>query len=112
MSYEHREPTEKDYATARTLIDEGWHSISRRYRMIARLPDDMTGQQALRWAIEQYNEKPVSAHEEAWIDGLGDAQAARHFMRVYTCYEFSKAFSRVLRVFEYQAFRKLGGRTA
>lgn len=157
MTYEHREPTEEEYATARTLVEEGWFSISRKYRIVVRLPEGMTGREALRWGMLEYQrtrtlaqrcsfvtavgcaavvcarraghsglhmservaradvpeefEPMLDEYEEQWIQALSDGMAAEHFGRVYTAYPFASHLTRELGIFEYQAFRKLGGRS-
>ena len=113
--YEHREPTEQELATAQRYVNEGWSQISRRWRTIARLPDDMNGNQALLWAMEEYDKSDlglgqgVPDFKKEWAMSLSERSAASQFMRVYSCYDFAKHLQTSLTIFEFQAFRKLGG---
>ena len=113
--YEHREPTEQEFATAERYVNEGWKQVSRRWRTIARLPDGMNGNEALLWALEQYNNSDMGLGGEVpdfkkeWALSLSERSAASQFMRCYTSYDFAKHLQTSLTIFEFQAFRKLGG---
>lgn len=97
--------------TAEQLIAADYYQISRRHRLVARLPDGMDGHQALRAAIKSYD-GDVSPHEETWIQRLSERDAADHFLRVYTCYAPWKDLLLELDPVTFEAFRRLGGKSA
>ena len=74
-------------AEAKRLLDKGYYQTSRRYRMLARLPDDKNGQE---------------------IRNLIEAQIGDCYLRVYAP-EKDRVTVACHRVFE--AFRNLGGAT-
>lgn len=61
----------EDEATARRLVAEGYHQVSRAYREVARLPEGKTGIEALQ--------------DVGWRDaaGMSEWHAADQFRRVY-----------------------------
>jgi hypothetical protein len=87
-----------------------WKSVSHKYRTLARLPEGMTGKQAVQWAYEEniklfgYCDKP----NECWSEEV----AASDFMRCATSYPYAKHCQAELTVEEYRAFRKAGGQSA
>jgi len=93
-----------------------WFQISARYRTIARLPEGMTGKQALRWAEEEYGkysqERWGLSRTEHLADRFNDSLAASHFLRCYTCYPFAKHLQKELSIEEFRLFRAAGGRAA
>lgn len=98
---------------ARHFDPKIWKSTSSKYRMIARLPEGMTGRSALRWAMQSYHKtSKLHDHEEEWIRNLSDDSAASHFMRVYTTYPFAKHCQETLTREEWNLFRKAGGQAA
>jgi hypothetical protein len=98
--------TEEHLETARCLIEEGWHQVSRRYRSLARLPDGLSGVTALIDA-ELRSEYP-HPDLESWAKGLGDTHAGDHYLR---CYALRDGNVCELDIPTFAAFRKLGGDT-
>jgi len=90
---------------ARRLIDEGWYQTSRKFRCLARLPEGMTGKEAL--LEEAKKERPWDA--EKWVNCLGERSAGDHWLRCYSrrVEECNQQVSQ--KVFD--AFRRLGGGT-
>lgn len=82
---------------AKKLVEDGYEQISRKYRTLARLPEGMTGIEALRSA------DPFLA--QRFLDNAERA-AKEQYMRVY-----SKAEDRAeLTVEEFNAYLKATGR--
>lgn len=122
--------TDSDREYARRLIAKGWRSVSNRWRVLARLPDGMTGREALRWGMIEYQRyyggkvegfngrdkpleaRPLSAHTEEWIQLLDEESAGGHFMRVYSMYDYAKPFSLELTIPQFRAFKLEGGVSA
>lgn len=87
-----------------------WKSTSNKYRMVARLPEGMTGKQAVQWAHEEYEKLygPDNAPDPCWSENC----AASHFMRCYTNYPFAAHCHAELTREEWDAFRRAGGQSA
>ena len=99
---------------AQQFIDEGWFQISRRHRMLARLPEGMTGKEALFEARKkEIGPKHWGGYWEEdtakWVNNLGEESCAEHFRRVYSTYD--KTLNITLDEKTFNAFRSLGGRT-
>lgn len=111
------EPTAAELEEARVLISEGYRQTSRKFRLVARLPEGMDGRGALRWGMLQYaavyekRNRTLSAHEEAWVERMSEADAGNHFRRVYAQYP-AIGLSKELSIGVFAAFRKLGGEPA
>jgi hypothetical protein len=98
---------------AKLLLEQGYYQVSRKYGMLARLPDGKTGRQALFEAsMEQYrglpNEASWDAQQRRWVGHLPEASAADHYCRVYAPKHLQRTVSQSVM----NAFRKLGGGTA
>lgn len=87
-----------------------WKSVSNKYRTVARLPEGMTGKQAVQWAHTEYEKLYGHGNEPnpCWSE---DA-AASTFMRTYTCYQFAEHCQAELTRVEWDAFRRAGGQSA
>ncbi len=98
---------------AEKLIKEGWRQTSRKYRMLACLPDGMTGKEALYEArmreIGDVNREYWEKEIKRWIDILGENSCADHFRRVYAGRDDS--LNMTLDEETFMAFRSLGGGT-
>lgn len=93
---------EKSKLTAEELIDEGYFQISRKYRMLAKLPDGQTGIQAL---IEAHQKRTyVRPDLIRWAYGLGEYHCGDSYLR-----GFAPAIEVDKETFD--EFRKLGGTT-
>lgn len=75
---------------ATRLIHEGYHQISAKYGILAKLPDGHTGVDALIDAcLSEWKQKGSirpeywPKHYREWARGLGERVAADHFRRVY-----------------------------
>lgn len=88
-------------ARGKWLVERGYRLINRRYLAVARLPDGMTGQQALRSAFN-------GDRDADWIDKLTDEQAGNHFRRVYAYYTGAPLVLELDRE-TYSAFLAAGG---
>lgn len=86
------------------LVARGYRQISRRYLAVARLPEGMTGQQALRGAFN-------GDRDAEWIDKLADDAAGNHFRRVYAYYTGAPLVLELDRE-TYAAFLAAGGESA
>ena len=100
-------PVEKE---AQALIDAGWYQTSRRWRMIARLPEGKTGIEAL---IEA-RLKHITVRRDYWISEtkrwanmLGEESSAEQFRRCYA--HETPGLHRTLDKETFDAFRRLGG---
>lgn len=102
----HIEVTAEHIESARQLLEEGWHQVSRRYRTLARLPDGMNGVEALIDA-ELRSEHP-HPNLEKWARGLGNGSAGEHYMRCYAHRDLNQC---KLDIPTFAAFRKLRGDT-
>lgn len=91
------EISSEDMTTGMNLVAEGWVQISRRHRMVARLPKGKTGLQALQ-------ERDLGAYKR--LMERVEREAASTFLRVYSNREGER---RELTLPEFAAFRKLGG---
>lgn len=98
--------TQEHIDHAMRLINEGACQVSRKHRMVARLPPGKTGVQALIEA-ERASEHPHPNLEE-WARGMGEAHAGDHYMR---CYADQEGNIVTLDIPTFAAFRKLGGST-
>lgn len=96
--------------TAQELIDQGYYQISRKFYILAKLPEGKTGKEALYEAsLKTYegldNYDFWVKDTRRWVDGLGEANSTDQYLRVHAdCITVTKE------VFE--EFRRLGGRTA
>lgn len=73
------EVTAEHIETAQRLIDEGWYQVSRKYRLVARLPKGKTGIEAL---IEQERRSQYPHPQaEEWVERLGEGHAGDHYLR-------------------------------
>lgn len=101
---------------AQTLIDDGWFQTSRRHRMVARLPKGETGKAALfdaemkgyRGLEGTYDEHWWAGQTREWVRHMDEASCAGHFMRCHASGDLAQTLDK--RTFD--AFRRLGGRTA
>lgn len=94
-----RDPTKEEIAKAEQLIKEGYYQISRKYRHIARLPEGMTGKQALKLVT------PPERHY--WVEAMGESSAGDHYL---SCYSPPNQ-QVVLDIPTFMAFRQAGGNT-
>lgn len=83
---------------ARDLIANGFYQVSRKHRMVARLPHGKTGRQALAEASGRSD----------WAHAMSEASAGDHFLRCHTdrnglCVTVDRA--------TFEEFRRLGGDT-
>lgn len=91
-----------------------WKSVSNKHRLLARLPEGMTGKQAFQWASDEYDRlyhKGVQSGDgpnPAW----DEQTSASQFMRIYTGFPFAAHCSAELTVEECRAFRQAGGESA
>jgi hypothetical protein len=85
-----------------TINPNAWFQISRAYRTVARLPEGKTGIQALIDATKDRREDA-----ERWANGLGEASAGDHYLRVHS----PKKDQLELTFHEFAAFRRMGGGT-
>ncbi len=73
--------------TPQKLFDDGWRQISRKYRLIARLPEGKTGKQALYdGRIESLNGVRLehwTVRTRTWVNVLGEYNCADHYRRCY-----------------------------
>lgn len=84
----------------RELVARGWRQTSRKFRMLAKIPDGMTGMQALREA------DPRAADE---LEDRMNRQAADTFRRSHICKTlFPECFQEVDQP-TFDAFRRAGG---
>ncbi len=94
-----------------------WYQVSRKYRMVARLPDGKTATQAL---IEAENARTDAAdyltedmkawwrvEPARWARAMGERNAGEHFLRVHA----KGDLVRTLDSAEWDAFIRRGGRT-
>lgn len=81
-----------------------WFQVSRKHRLVARLPNGMTGVQALLQKAQ--SERPWDA--EKWVNGLGEAHAGDYWLRTYA---ESEGLTRNLDKEEFEEFRAAGGDT-
>ena len=89
---------------ARQLIREGYRQVSRKHRIVARLPDGKTGRQALTEAIDR-------REDSTWIRRLSERAAQSQFLRVYAVYTGDPLWL-TLDKDTFDAFRRLGGESA
>lgn len=89
-------PTPGDFAVARDLAAEGWHQVSSNYRLIARLPEGMTGLEAL---------ETIDPNLAQDIREQAEAHAMRHFLRMY-------AEHKELTPEQFRAFKLIHGKVA
>lgn len=82
---------------ARQLVEDGWYQTSRRHRHVARLPDGMTGVEALARA-ERFSNLPFRCTDE---DIAGEAYLSRH-----AAHELNRC---ELDIPTFAAFKKVGG---
>lgn len=104
MTYPHVKPEKKHLDAAKELIANGYYQVSRSHRIVARLPEGMTGSEAL--LREAKKGRPWDAEE--WVKALGEGHAGDHFLR---CYAQSRELWKELDRPTFAAFRSLGGRT-
>lgn len=81
----------------RELVFAGWKQVSRKYCMIARLPDGMTGKQAL------------AQHDKELADRLPQSDAEGFYMRVHAERD---GLVKTLGPSAFIRFRKMGGESA
>jgi hypothetical protein len=97
---------------ATTLVGV-YRSTSGRYRILARLPDGMTGKQALEWAMLTHRGvTELPKHDQEWIGRIDEREAASHFLRVYTDYPFARHLRLELTIEQFKEFKKAGGQFA
>lgn len=94
-----RDPTKEELIKAEQLIKEGYYQISRKYRHIAKLPEGMTGKQALKTV--------TSIERHYWVDAMGESSAGDHYL---SCYSPTN-LRIVLDIPTFMAFRQAGGNT-
>lgn len=95
--------------TAEELISGGYYQVSRKFGMLAKLPEGKTGREALYEAtMRQYAGLPNEAHFDRttrrWVNGMSEASAADQYLRVY-------AVAVTVNPTTMRRFRTLGGRT-
>lgn len=100
----------EEEAETRVFDPKIWKSISNKYRTVARLPEGMTGKQAMKWAHEEYAkifeyQNPLN---ESWDERMSEG----HFLRVFTIYPFAKHCQAELTQAEWRAFKQAGGQSA
>lgn len=78
----------------RRLVDEGYRQVSRKFRHVARLPDGMTGLEALRSVDPDLHDRMMQRMEE---------EAADHFRRVHAS---EQGLWLTLTTEEFDAFRR------
>jgi hypothetical protein len=99
--------TQEHFDAAQDLIGV-WFQISRKYRMVARLPAEKTGIEALIEAARRTGYPPRKDLED-WARGLGEGSAGDHYL---CCYAPQKEEDwKELDIPTFQAFRRLGGTT-
>ena len=86
-------------AVPRVFDPSVWFQVSRSHRSLARLPDGMTGIEAL---------ESISKDRPGWAAGMGEGNAGEHFMRVYGRDPELRA---ELTPEEFELFRKAGGKS-
>lgn len=92
---------------AQRLIDDGFYQVSRKFRLLAKLPTGKDGIQALiEGETEAYKRTGGTprADLEIWAKRIGPVQAADHYL---SCHAPTIEVSRET----FDAFRKLGGNT-
>lgn len=100
------EVTEDHIEAARRLIEEGWYQVSRRHRLLSRLPEKTTGKEAL---INAEGRSSRSRREtERWANALGDFHAGDQYLR---CYAHLDQNCCEVDIPTFAAYRKLGGGT-
>ena len=88
---------------ANELINNGYYQVSRKYRTLARLPNGMTGKQALLTVAKKI--RPWDA--EKWVDCLGEGSAGEYYLRCHSSKEDQLEIGESL----FRVFRFLGGNT-
>ena len=80
---------------ASVLLSSGYYQVSRKFRIVARLPSCTSGIEALAEA----------SGDRAWAQRLGEVQATDHYLRVYAkdCLTLDRA--------TFVEFLRLGGGT-
>lgn len=74
-----------------------WFQVSGKFRLVCRLPEGLTGKQALAAAAKHTD-------VQKWVDGMGEEHAGDHYLRCYAAHE-------ELNEVEWRAFKKTGGST-
>lgn len=87
-----------------------WKSISNKYRTVSRLPEGMTGKQAMKWAHEEYAK--IFEYQNPLNENWDERMAESHFLRVFTIYPFAKHCQAELTQAEWRAFKQAGGQSA
>ena len=95
---------------ARVFDPKIWKSVSHKYRTVARLPEGMTGKEAIAWAHAEYAK--TSPFKNPLNPNWDERSCASHFMRCYTCYDFAKHCQAELTRAEWDAFKQAGGQSA
>lgn len=96
----------------RSLVEQGFKSVSRRYRTIVRVPDEFVGKARKfeKWCLDQYWELSKEKYRGQPLGSRMPARAVEAFYcRVYSCYPFMVQYVKELSIDEYAAFRKAGG---
>lgn len=96
---------------ARWLVRNGYKQVSRKGCMVARLPDGLSGREALRLAREAYEGGNLTDDEYAQIARRSHADAEDEFCRVYAMY-LGTPFVIALDTTTFTHYRRLGGGTA
>lgn len=101
LTAEELTPTPEDRATGRRLVAEGYRQLSRKYRMVARLPEsDLEPIELLA---------QLDSREAAHLRAMFNVQATECILRWHTSEEAGTC--RTLSVREFIAFREAGGET-
>ena len=95
----------REERAALKLIDDCWYQTSRKYCLLAKLPEGKSGVEALIDYATKHDIRPGDTKE--WAEMLGEASAGDQFLRCTTNPQYKKTVDS--KVFE--AFRRLGGGT-
>ena len=91
---------------AEKLIKEGYQQVSRRYYILARLPEGKTGKQAL---LDYSRTNFLRSDLYRWVNMIGEDQSASFFRRV--CSRYLGLWVEV-KWDVWKEFRRLGGKSA
>lgn len=98
----------------RELVDAGYKSTSRRYRIVVRIPPEFNGnvRRFERWCLDTYHETSGEKYKgRPLAKGMPARDVASFYCRVYSCYPFMKEHQMTLTIDEYAAFRAVGGKS-
>lgn len=97
--------THRTTLSPRSLLEAGYHQVSRKFRLIARLPPGKTGRELLAeaWAEGRTGAHADNERRRAWR--FSEADATDQWLRVH-CLEWIE-----LTPTQFAEFRRIGGRT-